>query len=137
MALILFSLTFTLKRPTIFFRSSSPSSAASVSPSCTPASETADPLSMADVPSEVSLHNTPSIGTKILDRFWPEDEESYSEESCCVSVPSRYLTALAPPPHHRRAPCSLGSIQDVFLFFSDQLSPRTSSDNTSRFQFPF
>ncbi|KAF8443802.1 hypothetical protein L210DRAFT_953985, partial [Boletus edulis BED1] len=70
---------------------------------------TADPLSMADVP---------SIGTKILDRFWPEDEESYSEESCCVSVPSRYLTALAPPPHHRRVPCSLGSIQDVFLFFS-------------------
>ncbi|KAF8443869.1 hypothetical protein L210DRAFT_75251 [Boletus edulis BED1] len=32
---------------------------------------------------------------------------------CCVSVASRYPTALAPPPHHRRAPCSLGSIQDI------------------------
>ncbi|KAF8444003.1 hypothetical protein L210DRAFT_3105979 [Boletus edulis BED1] len=135
-----FSLTFTLKRrSTIFSRSSSPCSTASASPSCTPASEMADPLSIAvvaiELPSEVSLHNTPSIGTKILDRFWPEDEESYSEESCRVSVASRYPTALAPPPHHRRTPCSLGSIRDVP--FIDQLPPRTSSDNTSPLQFPF
>ncbi|KAN0076696.1 hypothetical protein V8E55_010551 [Tylopilus felleus] len=108
--------SLTLKRhSTIFSRSSSSSSA---SPGCTPASEVADPLSMADVtidlPSETPLHITPSIGTKILDRFWPEDEESYSEESH-VSVPSRYPAALAPPPHHRRVPRSLGSIRDVPL----------------------
>ncbi|KAG6371971.1 hypothetical protein JVT61DRAFT_8987 [Boletus reticuloceps] len=131
--------SLTLKRhSTIFTRSSSPSSGASASPGCTPASEMADPLSMAgDLPSEVPLHNTPSIGAKILDKFWPEDEESYSEESCRVSVPSRYPTVLAPPPHHRRALRSLGSVQDVP--FSGQLPPRTSSDNisSSPLRFPF
>ncbi|KAF8119612.1 hypothetical protein EV363DRAFT_1409893 [Boletus edulis] len=107
--------SLTLKRhSTIFTRPSSPSSSALALPGCTPASEMADPLSMAgDLPSEVPLHNTPSIGAKILDKFWPEDEESYSEESRRVSVPSRPTVS--------------------------QLPPRTSSDNisSSPLQFPF
>ncbi|KAI9567208.1 hypothetical protein HD554DRAFT_1008532 [Boletus coccyginus] len=110
--------SLTLKRhSTIFSRSSSSSPDSSASGSCTPASEVADPLSMTDVaidaPSEAPLHITPSIGAKILDRFWPEEEGPCFEESRRASVPSRYPTALAPPPHHRRgAPRSLGSVHD-------------------------
>ncbi|KAF8552454.1 hypothetical protein OG21DRAFT_121721 [Imleria badia] len=160
-----FSLSLKRHSTTIFSRASSASSSASGSPSCTPASEMADPLSMADVdlPSETPLYKTacaplrqPSIGAKILDRFWPEDEGSYSEESRRSSVPSYYPTALAPPPHHRRAPRSLGSDHDVpfryvtllrhlVVWFanglpscSDQLPPRTSNEHdTTPLRFPF
>ncbi|KAF8430925.1 hypothetical protein L210DRAFT_863682 [Boletus edulis BED1] len=104
-----FYLTFTCS--TIVSRSSSPSSIASVSPSGTPVLEMVEVA--VDLPSEVSLYNIPSIGTKILDKFWPKDEELYSKESCCVLVASRYPTALAPPPHHRCPPCLMCSIQDA------------------------
>lgn len=135
-----FSLTLKRHSTAIFSRSSS-SSDASTSADCTPALEKMDPISMNDVAidssSEAPLHITvsrfdvkqakemshrvptcaprrqPSIGTKIVDRFWPEDEAPHPEESCRVPVPSCYATALAPPPHHRRAPRSLGSICDV------------------------
>ncbi|KAH0826863.1 hypothetical protein J3R83DRAFT_4401 [Lanmaoa asiatica] len=148
-----FSLTLKRHSTTIFSRSSSSSSNASASADCTPASEMMDPMAATDVavgsPSETPLHITPSIGTKIMDRFWPEDEGPYSEENCRVPIPSRYPAALAPPPHHRRAPRSLGSICDVpfrcVVRFAEPLSPRsdqlpsrTSSEHsTGPLRFPF
>ncbi|KAG8219117.1 hypothetical protein J3R82DRAFT_4962 [Butyriboletus roseoflavus] len=141
---IRFSLTFKRHSMPIFSRSPSSASDASTSADCTPVSEKGDPMSVSDVaidsPPETPLHITaplrhPCIGTKIVDRFWPEDEAPYSEETCRVPVPSCYPTALAPPPHHHRAR-SLGSICDVPS--SDPFSSRTSSErNTGPLRFPF
>ncbi|KAG9313275.1 hypothetical protein JVU11DRAFT_5579 [Chiua virens] len=133
-----FGLTLKRHSMTIFSRSSSSSSDAST---CTPVPEVMVPMSMAcacvavDSRPETPLNIRPAIGSKIMERFWPEEEESHSEESCGYP-PSRYPTVLAPPPHHRRrAPRSLGPARDVP--FGNELHSRTTHEHAGPLRFPF
>ncbi|OAX38180.1 hypothetical protein K503DRAFT_800649 [Rhizopogon vinicolor AM-OR11-026] len=47
----------------------------------------------------------PPVGTKIIDRFWPEADAEHSDrdEALWKGAPASPVNVLAPPPYHRRS----------------------------------
>ncbi|KIJ59714.1 hypothetical protein HYDPIDRAFT_118211 [Hydnomerulius pinastri MD-312] len=129
------SIPFGLKRRSTTI--SSKSSSSSASSSTESASDMVGPLTyMAmDSPPETPVSVTPRLGTKIVERFWPE-EEYYSEDSYRIPGSSLQPYSLSPPPHYRRAPHAFASARDVP--FSDEFPSRSGPEHNSvPLRFPF
>ncbi|KIK91244.1 hypothetical protein PAXRUDRAFT_831002 [Paxillus rubicundulus Ve08.2h10] len=140
------SMPFSLKRRSTTTISSHSSSSSVLSSNSHPATSSAatvsdvvDPVTMTHMatvsPRQTPVGITPNIGAKILDRFWPE-EENLSKESYPKAGCSRQFMALSPPPHHRRVAHAFTPPHGIP--FSDEFPSRSSPEhNPGPLRFPF
>jgi len=82
----------------------------------------------------------PPVGTKITDRFWPEENSEHSGPAELSisggSVMSGMVNVLSPPPYHRRAPSTV--VQQDNVESSDNYPPHCRDRDDSRpLKFPF
>ena len=54
------------------------------------------------------------MGTRITDRFWPEEDSEHDEADLSLSGELEIVNVLSPPPYHRRS-LSVAVRQDGIL----------------------
>ncbi|OAX38178.1 hypothetical protein K503DRAFT_800647 [Rhizopogon vinicolor AM-OR11-026] len=92
------------------------------------------------IPSSPVLLVPPPVGTKIIDRFWPEEDSKHSDPaelsvSSGLVIPG-VVNVLSPPPYHRRSPSAV--VQQDNILPSNKYPPHDrDQDDLRPLRFPF